>query len=486
MGMVIGVDLGTTHVKSIAFDELGNVLHLEKCATPLVFKETGCCYEPEQIWQTVKGQVETLLRVCLEKCIGISVTGMAEAGLICSRRSKQALTEILPWFDERPVKISHLAEARTETELFAATGLRKSFKYGIYKFLWLRQTLSETLCSVADRDLIWLSICDFVVLCLTGELVTDPTFAARTFVFDLARRTWDIERIRSLGLELWHFPRIVESGEVIGAFHGIPVALAGHDHVLTAFGLLYSDPDKMIDSAGTSETFIGLPRVGKMSYLSGLLYGPFVDEGNFFMANIPASGQSIEWFRKTLQVQEMSYQEMNRGLLARQRRPTGLCYYPYLTGMGSPFFRSDLSGGLLGFSHQTDGFEVLQGMIEGISFQAKWLFAIFKEYHGVLTDEVICAGGSTMNETMMQIKADILNAVVVVPKQAEATLLGAAALFLKKNQGDDPAKAFLTKQVVAHKTYYPTKSYVEQYGEIYLKWKERMDLCYDTKFNPDA
>lgn len=471
MRAVIGIDVGTTHIKSILFDENGTVLAQEKRTTPLSKDENGSIYEPLEIWNVVEEQLKNLCRTGIAVS-GISITGMAEAGLIVDRETKTEKTVILPWFDGRTRELADKMSPEKEEEIFASTGLRNSFKYGIYKFLWLLSACG------ADREgCIWLSMCDYIAWKLTGRFVTEPGFAARTYVYDIRQGKWDIERIREYGLEENNFPEVMPSGAVIGFWNTedgrqIPVAIAGHDHICAAFGLLYHDRNGICDSAGTSETYVGLLEEGTDRFLmeTGMLYGPFVDGGYFYMANLPSSGHSVEWFRTKLQTMELSYEEMNMRLEGSGKEPTGILYFPYLTGMGSPLYEASMRGSILGIGENTDGMTLLKGVMEGIQYQSAWLLDILHKKHGAAGKAVFCAGGAVNNHVMMQLKADILNRTVVVPEMPEATLFGAAALFVKKNLGERAALRFVQKLQEQKKIYTPDEERTGKYHEI---WKKR-------------
>lgn len=469
MRAIIGIDIGTTHIKSLLFNEQGRVIHQEKQKTPVSHDDKGSVYLPEEVWKTVERQLHALLQTDAD-VIGISITGMAEAGLIVNRRTGREESAILPWFDGRTQALAQKLDPEREKELFRTTGLRNSFKYGIYKFLW---QLSAT--GVDRMDAVWLSMCDFIAWKLTGRFVTEPGFAARTYVYDVRNGRWDADRLREYGLKPENFPRIIPSGSIAGSWKEgdkeIPVAVAGHDHICAAFGLLYEDRNGICDSAGTSETYVGrLEEDAEFSMETGLLYGPFVDGGYFFMGNVPSSGHSVEWFRNRLQLGELSYETMNRELERLAEGPTELLYYPYLTGMGSPWYEPSMRGTILGIREDTDGYTVLKGIMEGIQYQSAWLLDILRKKHGVDAARIFCAGGSVNNHALMQLKSDILNKTVIAPAMPEATLLGAAALFLKKNIGGGAAGQFLETALSERETYLPDAKRSGEYRKI---WKER-------------
>ena len=468
METVIALDIGTTHLKAALFDKSGRVLRLEKCPTPIESEENGQVYSAARFRETVLGQLENLLSECDSLPSGICITGMAEAGLVMSRVTEQPLTEILPWFDPRTRELADALSPEESDRLVRSTGLRNSFKYGIYKYRWLLENRG-----LERKDTVWLSVCDYIAWCLTGEMATDPTFAARTYCYDVFAGTWDLPRLEAYGLTEANFPRIVPSGTPVGTWRGIQVAIGGHDHLCAAFGLLNEKRDGLCDSAGTSETYVGLLSGEQLPdgfpENTGLLYGPFVDGGYFFMGNVPSSGHSVEWFRKKLQYTPLEYDRLDRSLEELPGDPGEILYLPYLTGMGAPWYRSDLKAALLGVDEHHTGPQVLKGIVEGIQYQAKWLINIVRDAHGAAAPQVICAGGSSRSRAMMQIKANVLGRTVCVPAVTEATLCGAAALFLAKNHSRQAAKAFLANAARIEREYHAEPETACAYEQMFSR-----------------
>lgn len=467
MKTVIALDIGTTHIKSMLFGEDGSILAEERTLTPIEQTEEGGQYNCEVLWNIARTQLLALTERAQGTCIGISLTGMAEAGLVINRRTGLEESHIIPWFDKRTIGLSSQVSAKEDERNFKSTGLRNSFKYGIYKFLWLLEHKN-----IDQEQAVWLSVCDYMMYKLTGELVTEQSFAARTYVYDIVNGCWDRKRIKEYGLQEHNFPQVAASGQAAGIWQekAIPVAVAGHDHICASFGLLLNHENAVCDSAGTSETYIGRLKELEdgLQKESGMLYGPFVDGGWFFMVNIPSSGHSVEWFRRKLQDQTIAYEDMNERLLMLERKPTGILYYPYLTGMGSPYYDAGCEGALLGLKEEHDCDQVLKGMMEGIQYQAAWLLAVLRKKHGAAADidHIICAGGAVNNQALMQLKADILGSSVLVPQAAEATLAGAAALYIKRQVGDRALEQFGEKAFCIEQEYVPDPELHDQYSAI--------------------
>ena len=89
------------------------------------------------------------------------------------------------------------------------------------------------------EDTKWLSVCDYVVYLLTGNLVTDPSFAARTYLYNIKDGEWEADLLEKYDLHIRNLPVVIPSGSIAGTLKGtdIPVALCGHDHICAAYGM---------------------------------------------------------------------------------------------------------------------------------------------------------------------------------------------------------------------------------------------------------
>lgn len=445
---MMSVDMGTTHIKCAIFDSFGQMTELRMVDTPSTPDEFGTVYVPENIRTEIFGLVYGLL----EKYPGIraiAVTGMSEAGLIFDTKKQKIVTPILPWFDQRTRTLSQSVTKEDDEERFYITGLRNSYKYGIYKFLWLihhyRQDLSSAL---------WMSVTDYILWELTGTIATVPSFAARTYAYDIYKGCWDEAYLDKYGLSEKNMPPVAMEGTPLGnlrmpktcgnpsadalisvRLRNIPVYVSGHDHLCAAIALKNLRQPGICNSVGTAETFLGFMDrrpLTRNDYVSGLSFGPAPLPNTFFwMANIPSAGQSVEWLRSKLHTdltEAMSYEEMNRRIAALPAGPTGILYYPFLSGCGTPLFSGDTTATLTGLkvSHTQD--ELCKGMIEGLNYFGRYLLSLIPKSCGC--PHIYCAGGAAYSPPWMTIKAAITGCTVHIPHIEEVTLTGAAALTL--------------------------------------------------------
>jgi xylulokinase len=476
MEYYIGIDIGTTHIKSALFHDQGVMLEVARDKTPVTKDTYGQIYDPVVIFGIVKKQLSVWFKK-YDHIQGISITGMSEAGLIVNKVNGIEATPIIPWFDQRTAGLAERISKEEETSIFCTTGLRNSFKYGIYKYLWLLEHSD-----INKEDTIWLSICDYIGWKLTGHFVTDSTFAARTYVYNIVTCGWDMKRLKESGLSEENFPTVLPSGEKAGYLtepelcqlsgnSSVTVSIGGHDHVCAAYAVLNKDNHRICNSVGTAETYLGVEErftLTKDRFDSGMVYGPFLNKNKYFwMANISSSGQSISWFCNNLQINEISYEKMNEMVGALPEGPTDIIYYPYLSGIGTPLFRSDIGGAILGLRKEHGTADIIKAIMEGINYQGKWIISLVPEMDTAGIKEVLCVGGAADSAPWMQIKANILGLPVSVPRIKEATLLGAVAVMIEMNQGELKKDRFLEESQKQAGNYPVSPDINMQYDEVY-------------------
>jgi sugar (pentulose or hexulose) kinase len=108
----------------------------------------------------------------------------------------------------------------------------------------------------------WLSIPEYLVHVLGGDLVSEPSLASRTGLLDQASgRLWR-DGVSSLGLPVTLLPETAEAGSALGTlrFPGLPAGLqgaaltvAGHDHPVAAIGAGATGDDELFNSTGTAD-----------------------------------------------------------------------------------------------------------------------------------------------------------------------------------------------------------------------------------------
>jgi sugar (pentulose or hexulose) kinase len=437
--ILFAIDVGTTHCKAALFGQDGRLLRVASRSTPVERAPAGQAYiDPQALWQAIVDVIRELASSGLPGPLAaIGIASMAETGLLIDRNSRIARTPLIPWFDPAATsQVDRLKAAGDPQERFCRAGIRPNFKCSLAKILWLREQNPRVTVGA-----IWLSAADYIAFRLAGALNTDYSLAGRTLAFRLDRQTWDTEWLETFDLEGTIFPEPKPSGTPLGGvLPGVaralglpsetPVVIAGHDHVCAAFAAGILAPGQAFNSMGTAEALVGaFPSrpLGEADYRSGLVFGCHLVPGlNYWMGGLSASGGSVEWLRGVLGDPPLSYADLDDLLAQARPGPTGILYFPYLSGSGSPHADVHLRGAFVGLDAAHGQTELAKAVLEGTAYEMEFIRRRAEQVLATPIDCMAVTGGGTRNRTWMQIKADITGCRLEVPAMPEATLLGAA------------------------------------------------------------
>ena len=279
--LLVGIDLGTTHLKAGLYRLDGHLLRIASRPTRYRTGRGGrSVLDPQELWAATLEVLGEILAALPGQVASIGITSMAETGLLVDARSGEPRTPLIPWFDNSTAPIAAgLINADPEAihRQFLKTGIRLNFKCGLVKLLWLKEREPGLL-----DGAVWLNSADYIAYRLGGAMATDFSLAGRTFAFDITRKQWDRAWLQSVGIPEEVFPPALPSGSPAGRLSpaavmqpglpaglpaGIPVSVTGHDHVNAAFAVdcitstpqeAHFSPQRVFDSIGTAESMLGL------------------------------------------------------------------------------------------------------------------------------------------------------------------------------------------------------------------------------------
>ena len=371
----------------------------------------------------------------------VGIASMAETGLLVERGSGLPRTPFLPWFDRlAAAQADFLLNRANFAAEFCRHGVRPTFKCSLAKLLWLHYQNAAQL-----EDAVWLSMADYIALRLTGEFATHASLAVRTAAFCLDTGQWDAILLDDLCLPAEIFPPVLPAFQPVGGLQagfasfgldaGIPVTIAGHDHLCGAFAassLVFHAPATVFQSIGTAKSLVGAfsaRPLGEADFRSGFSFSLHAEPGRMaWVGGISASGGSVEWLRSVLGEPRMSYTDLGALLEGGPRPPTGIIYLPYLSGRGSPHSDGRARAAFIGLSAAHGRADLYQAVLEGVAYEGEYIRRAAQSLVEQSIERILAAGGGTRNQAWMQIRADVLGCPVDVLGETETTLLGAALL----------------------------------------------------------
>ncbi|NLA58294.1 MAG: hypothetical protein GX855_05280 [Firmicutes bacterium] len=490
MEYLLGLDLGTTHLKAGLFTLQGEAAAVKLARTPARdLGEGRAVYDPEELWGRVSGLLREITAMLQpqDEILSIGIASMGEAGLLLDDGG-QPLTPIIAWYDSRGKEVADgWMESFGGCRIRRITGLSPDYIYSLMKLLWLKIHEPQVLCKAKK----WLCMMDYIIYRLTGEFATDYSIATRTMLFDINRKAWSEEIAQAAGLDLELMPEAYPGGTVVGQVtdpasqstgvkQGVPVCTGGHDHLCGALAVGVFQPGKVLDSMGTAESLVAAyPKVPRLTFdvVKGFNVGcHVVDSAYYLLGGIHASGLCVEWFRREFSSPEQSLAEA-RGvsiydILVEEayKSPVGaqgLMFVPHLRGPGPADTNPHSQAAFLGIREYHTRKDHVRAILEGLACEFAYTLQSAEEILDLEISKIQAIGGGTKNRLWMEIKAAVLNLPIEVPAVQESTLLGAALLGgLGAGVYRDEHEALSETYRVLY-TYEPDPELVRQYAELY-------------------
>ncbi|MET7433240.1 MULTISPECIES: FGGY-family carbohydrate kinase [Streptomyces] len=439
--VLAGVDVGTTHCKAVLCTPAGTVLAQAQRRTPV--DASGHAHDVAQLCRAALEALAACTAAARRGPDAVGITGMAETGAPLDAQG-DPLLPALTWSDPRPA--AHAERLRRDhgaAELHEVTGVLPSPKVPLAKWLWLREEHAD----VVRRMRTWAGAADLVAHALTGAVGTDATFAQRTMAWDVHTGAWRPDLLALAGLDVDRMPAVHAPGTAVGRIGGAtaaalgmapgaPVVVAGHDHLVGAWAAGVRAAGESADSMGTAEAVVTLADTApdaRATGRQGMSYGRHVDGAHWCtVAGMSSSGALVEWFcDRLLGLGQAPPEERYRRFAALVEQagegPTGVCVEPYLHGRSAP--RPDPARRLTmhGFQPRHGLSELAKALLEGASYQARWMAEAQGELVGAPPHTVTLLGGSVRQRTWSAIKAAVSPWRTLVCDAPDAACLGAAA-----------------------------------------------------------
>jgi xylulokinase len=189
---------------------------------------------------------------------GVGVAAMAESGAPLGPDGRPA-APVIAWHDRRGEEAAEHLRSRFGADLDAAIGQRARAVLSVAKLAWQVD-------HGAGPVVRWLGVPELCLWALTGAEATEHSLAARTGCYDVIAKQWLPDVAATLGLDVGVFAAVLPAGTAMGTVSrdasvrfgiaaGIPVTIAGHDHLsgMTGAGVRGGDAG---NSVGTAETVL--------------------------------------------------------------------------------------------------------------------------------------------------------------------------------------------------------------------------------------
>ena len=435
---IITIDIGTSSLRSVLFDERGGVRWVSRRDSLPSFMDGGRVEQDAGSWtnlvpQTVRDCAEAAGREGLEP-VGLALTAQ-RSSVIPVNEEGQALHPAIMWQDTRTEAICARLAA-SERFVFEKTGMRISPVFSAVKMTWLRENRPEVYRATHKM----MGIQDFMLRELTGNFTTDRSLASRTNLFNLDTLDWDDELIALFDVERRLLCDLVDPGAVAGylteaaarrlglpAF--LPVVSAGGDQQCAALGLGLVGPGRMIANTGTGSYLIAGSDRPIRDPGMGISCNVAAVPGSFILeAGVLTSGTVYRWFRNEFYREDTGgknkYALMDAEAASSPPGAKGVTLFPHFRGRGSPKWNPAAKGAFLGLSLSVTRGDMARAILEGIASDMAENIEALEALAGK-AECIEVSGGMAASPLFNRIQADVYGRRIERPDDAEATALGA-------------------------------------------------------------
>ena len=215
MSYVIGVDLGTSAVKTVLVDPSGKVVAEHSESYPLSQPKPGYSEQRPEDWvdKTVLSLRELMSRNNIDpsEVEGLSFSGQMH-GLVLVDGEGAVLRPAILWNDTRTTAQCRRIEETLQEKLLGIARNRALEGFTLPKILWVQEFEPELL----EQAALFLLPKDYVRFRLTGQYAMDYSDAAGTLLLDVAGKSWSTDILDAFQLPHTLCPPLVESFEQCG------------------------------------------------------------------------------------------------------------------------------------------------------------------------------------------------------------------------------------------------------------------------------
>ncbi len=466
---ILGIDIGTQGVRGVVCDEKGSVFAQADCA----FEHLDTSSIPEHKEQRPTDWAKAMFFV-ISKCVkqseekidAVAIDGTSGTVVAIDKNGNE-LCDAIMYNDARAKKEAgevHIAAADHEKK----HGYVFNASYALPKILWVKNNQPD----IYEKTWKFIHQADYAAGLLTGVFdVTDYSNALKTG-YDLISEEWP-SLIGSVGIEKDKLPSVVAPGVRIANISedaaektGLPVSavlFAGaSDGYASSLAAGLALPGEWATVIGTTMVLKGITKKMAVDPL-GRIYSHKHPQGWW----LPGGASNVGGRCLNEKFGKENFNEYNKTV--KEHTPTGILAYPLtMKGERFPFVNPSAEGFYVNEDENIR--RSYAGTMEGVGYAEKLAYRVLEGLGCEVGDTILTSGGACKSAEWLQIRANILNKSLKVPKETDAamgTAMIAAAGYMQ-GKLSDAVSSMVSFAVEVE----PQEQYVDKYVEYYARFEE--------------
>ncbi len=495
-GYLLAIDAGTGSGRAVLFNTRGEQVavaqeewqHQSEAGFP-----GSMTFDADHNWQLLSNTIRQVIQranIDAATILAVSATSMRE-GIVLYDASGKELWACANVDARATNEVRELSQHHPDLEQRAYHLSGQTFALGaLPRLLWVKRNRPE----IYEKMRTVTMISDWVLSRLCGELATDPSNGSTTGIFNNAKRTWESEFAKELGLKDDVFPKVLEPGTILGKVHAKAASETG---LAEGTSVVMGGGDAQMGCVG-----LGVVKPGQAAILGGSFWQqeinlaePLTDPEMMVRINCHAvanmwqaeaivffSGLVMRWFRDTFCQEEKAVAKQKGldtyALLEQQAATIPAGSYGIL-----PIFSDVMrynrwyhaAPSLLNLSldsERSSKAAIFRALQENAAIVCAENLGRVESFAGHTGDTLTFASGASKGPLWCQIVSDVTGKSLRVPVVKEATALGTAiaasvgaGLYASLPEASDALVRW-------ERDYTPNRANTQLYLEVRERWRK--------------
>ena len=484
MNLYIGIDLGTSAVKLLLMDELGEIKNVVTKEYPLEFPYPGWSQQNPEDWRkaVMEGIPELLRGFNGQQVVGIGCGGQMH-GLVILDEADNVIRPAILWNDGRTAKqVDYLNNEITKQKLSELTANIAFAGFTAPKVLWIKENEPENFRRIAKIMLPK----DYVNYILTGVHACDYSDASGMLLLDVEHKCWSKEMLTICGITEEQMPALFESYDCIGTVkpdianalglsESVKVAAGAGDNAAAAVGTGVVGEGGCNISLGTSGTvFISSKDFGVDS-TNALHAFAHADGGYHLMGCMLSAASCNKWLLEDI-FGTSDYAAEQAPITEDKLGENHTYFLPYLMGERSPINDTNARGTFIGMTMDTTRADLVQAVLEGVAFAIRDSVEVARSLGIEIKTSKICGGGAK-SALWKRILANVLNVTLESPVSEQGPGMGGAMLAMVACGEYPSVQAVCDRFVEVASRVEPEPGLVAKYEKRYNQFRKIYPAC---------
>lgn len=470
----VGIDVGTTTTKAVAFDKNGNVLSQYSSGYGMTHPHPNWSEQnPEEIYEAFQKSLGIIVPVSVADKSIVSFSS-AMHGLIAVDIEGKPLTNLLLWADNRATDLARQLKATDlGQELYHRTGI-PIHPFSVFsKILWMKENEPE----IFKKTHKFIGIKEYLWFRLFGEYTIDYSLASGSGLFNFRESNWDQLALETLGISEEQLPRLVSTTHIQKNLSNLNLPLVNYvigagDGPLANLGSGAMKPGQMAFTMGTSGAVrmcVSEPYTDpKMRTFNFFLF-----ENQYIIGGATNNGGIVlQWLEEQVLFSKNSIAKLIEEAKKLEIGSENLLFLPYILGERAPVWNAEARGVFFGLSITHTQAHIVRAVMEGLILNMYSIGKILMEQQSI--HEICASGGFAKSDFWLQLVADIFQKKVVICETVEGSAWGAALLAMRALKMKEAAN-----NVAQGKVFMPNPAVAEKYQHLHQKFERLYEKLKD-------